>query len=61
MHTECRWRTGLPGQRQWKLWPQLCSAPRQAGTAAGSLLSVAHDRLAPLPPGWSRKVQFEDT
>lgn len=47
---------GLPGQRQWKQWLQLCTAPRQAGAAVGCLLYVAHDLLAPLPPDWNRKA-----
>lgn len=50
-----------PGQRQWKQWPQLCTAPRQAGAAAVSLLYVACDPLAPLPPGWGGKTQVYET
>lgn len=44
------WAGDSPVQRQWRQWLQLCTAPRQAGAAAGSLLYVARGRLAPLPP-----------
>lgn len=54
--TKWAWGVGLPGQRQWKQWLQLCTAPHQAGAAGGSLLYVACGPLAPLPPDWGGKV-----
>lgn len=58
-YTRCGWAMVSPDQRQWKQWLQLCTAPHQAGTAAGSLLYGACGPLAPLPPDWGEVQGYE--